>query len=470
MISQQATVPPSSALHVGVPLKPEVQAEEGIISSEDCGREQFSSALVATSVRVQQVIVSKRPIDIPVELWWKVIDFAADEILWYKNGRTQMRVLARVSRAWYTQCRRRAEERLDVLMRSKKEVYRLIRRLEENPERCGAIKRVHFVNEKINTFGSIAVRMAGKLPQVETLTLSCDRSIHSYFCDWDAGQLHTHVFLHVRVAFESVTTLDLFEVRFPSAMVFGRLVCALPRLTSLTCELVEFKQPSVAPSPGPSLLRLGAVNLADSPHIVDFLLETRAGAFLRHITYSGSVEACSRLVAVAAPSLSSLHFTPARYKFQVNHDPESSPDLLPDLMPAQALCVLSVSLSPYSKFDPRQLASALPRASLPNLREIEITAWVSVNVKFDALDSESYAQIDKVFSGRQFPLLRKVTFHLRCEVALSKVMDVISAVTWRTHLSSKIPLLHASGRLLAPVSVVVREKREYEEYEHDFSS
>lgn len=209
---------------------------------------QFLSTYAATKVTPQEVGVARKPTELPVELWWKAIDFVGDEILWHKDGRIQLRELARVSRVWYTRCRCRAEERLDVLKRNK-EVYRLIRRLEEHPERCGTIKRVHFVNEKINNFGSIVVHMAGKLPEVERLILSCDRSIHSYFCDWDAGQLHAHVFLHVRVAFESVTTLALFEVRFPSAVVFKRLVCALPRLASLTRKLVEFKQQGVVPGP-----------------------------------------------------------------------------------------------------------------------------------------------------------------------------------------------------------------------------
>ncbi|CCM06406.1 uncharacterized protein FIBRA_08667 [Fibroporia radiculosa] len=227
----------------------------------------------------QQYKLSARSIELPVRLWWKVIDFVADYISQRVDGRTQLRELARVSRVWYTQCRVRAEERLDVIYRDKKDVYQLIRRLNEHPERYNAIKRVHFMNKSINNFGSFAVHMAGKLPQLETLELNFAWVLGQ----WEPGQLHPRVFLHMRVAFESVTTLCLAWVSFPSVVVFGRLLCALPRLALLTCGRVELKKPGVVSGLLPSPLRLATVDLFNSYDVVDFLVQTDVGTFLRHV-------------------------------------------------------------------------------------------------------------------------------------------------------------------------------------------
>ncbi|CCL99878.1 uncharacterized protein FIBRA_01903 [Fibroporia radiculosa] len=394
---------------------------------------------VPPATGMKQNNVSKQPIQLPVELWWKVIDFAVDNFSYDENGRAQLRELARVSRAWCTRCRLRAEERLDIIERNKTEVHQLIKRLDEHPERYSVIKRVHFVNHKINNFGSFAVRMAGKLVHVERLY--CGNHGMWPWCEWDPGQLHAHGFLHVRVAFESVTTLHLFGISFPSAAVFGRLLSALPRLASLTCEYVLFKKRGIVRATGPCLLR--TVDLNSSPGVIDFLVTTGAGTSLRYVTVCGPVEAWSSLVVTAAPSLSSLHISPTDY----SPGKYDGTGLLPNLTLAQNLRILSIDLFPA--FDPRQLVATLPRASLPSLDEIGITALQSDDsIKVDDSDNDSYTQIDRVLSGRRFPTLRKVTLHLRCRVAPGKAMDVTSEVSWRIHLSSKLPLLHASGRLL----------------------
>ncbi|CCM06453.1 uncharacterized protein FIBRA_08717 [Fibroporia radiculosa] len=413
----------------------------GALGKGNGGEAEFRSTLAATRVEEQQHcrLSPCRSIELPVEVWWKVIDCVADRLSVCQDGRRRMRELARVSRAWYTRCRVRAEERLDVIYRHKKEVYRLIRRLNEHPERYNAIKRVHFMNNKINNFGSLAVHMAGKLPHVETL----EPNFPWRHRDWEPGQLHPQVFLHVRVAFESATTLRLARLTFPSAVVFGRLLCALPRLTSLTCGHVKFTNPGGVPGPVPSSLRLATVDLDSSDDVIGFLVETRAGAFLSHVVVrrSGDLEACSRLVAVAALSLSS-------FQFRINWFDRD--DLLPDLTPAQNLCALSVCINPFS-LNPKWLKRALPDASLPNLRDFEIAVDLSADdqqLSNDDFDDISYARIDGVLSGPLFPALRKITLCLRCNVFPNRVTSITSEVSWPAYISLKLPLLHASGRLL----------------------
>ncbi|CCM03418.1 uncharacterized protein FIBRA_05549 [Fibroporia radiculosa] len=442
---------PLSPPHNGVPLELEVVAEAGEIHARgDRGGAQSPSAFVATRGGHQRYdLLPGRSIGLPTEVWWKVIDFVADDIWHTETGGNQLRELARVNQACHTRCRVRAEERLDVIDRDKKEVYRLIRRLDEHPDRYGRIKTVRFVNGKISTFGSLAILMAGKLPNVEMLELKSG-SLTWFHCDWEPGQLHSRIFLHVRAAFESVTTLHLFWILFPSAAVFGRLIHALPRLGSLTCNGVRFKNPSVMPGPVASPLRLATVGLFESPDVVDFLVQSGPGAFFLHQVVVGPQRGKgSRLVTVAAHSLSSFHL---RIDWSIAQDlNDLDLGLLPDLTPAQNLCALSVSISSIS-FSPQWLERALPRASLPNLRELEISVDLQGDDQrrsnFDEFDDDSYVHIDGVLSGPLFPTLQKITFCLQCCVTPSEVMSVTSEVSWRTHFSSKLPLLHASGRLL----------------------
>ncbi|CCM06455.1 uncharacterized protein FIBRA_08719 [Fibroporia radiculosa] len=377
-------LPPASQPHDGVPL--ELEAGE-VLTKGDRGNTQSSSTLAATKVGELQYRLSGRSIELPVELWWKIIDFLAGDIWNTRDGGTQMRKLARVNRAWYTRCRVCAEERLDIMGRDKKGVHRLICRLDKHLGRYSAIKRMRFENKKINTFGSFAVRMAGKLTNVETLVLNIG--------EWEPGQLHPRIFLYVRAAFESVTALHLAWVSFPSAVVFGRLLCALPRLASLTCSRVKCKRSFVQP-PVPRPLRVSTIDLLDSPDVVDFLVETGAGASHHHVTISGLTgrRQGSRVVAVAAQSLSSFHLHTSWYR-ALDFDDLS---LLPDLTPAQNLCVLSVHISP-SSFIVQWLKPALLRTPLPNLRELGITVDLSRDSQrrsnFDDFDDNSYIYADR---------------------------------------------------------------------------
>ncbi|CCM00463.1 uncharacterized protein FIBRA_02496 [Fibroporia radiculosa] len=391
----------------------------------------------------------KQPIELPVELWWKVIDFTMGDFLHLENGGIRLQELATVCWTWYARCHSKSLERIDIVRRDKKQAYRLVKILNEQPERYKVIKRVNFANNKINMFGSLAICMAGKLPRVEILRLED--------CAWVPGQLHWQVFLHVNAAFGSITRLHLLWVSFPSATVFGRFICALPRLVSLKCRFVRLKRDTIVANNVlmSSFPRLDAIDLYGSSDVADFLIATRASTYLRHVTFSGpdAREGCSTLIAITADPLSSLHFKPEMNSFE--EDTASGQDLLPDLTPAVNLRLLSVFLDGFDadwSFHPRWLADALPPASLPKLAEIEIIVRPRdkdkcVQGSFDDVSDDAYAQIDRILSGRQFPALRKITFHLRCTVRRSVVMKVLTAESWKMHLSSKLPTLYASGRL-----------------------
>ncbi|CCM00855.1 uncharacterized protein FIBRA_02900 [Fibroporia radiculosa] len=381
---------------------------------------------------------------LPPELWEQIIDVIADDNPYADDT---LRRLGQVCRGWYARCRFRIQEVIDLSGMDKKQVYRLINILSEHPERCHVIKTVSFDfgGKSVGIFGSFTVRMMQKLPRVELLRIENGA--------WAAGQLHTQVFLHVTLTFESVTKLLLHFVPFPSAVVFWRLIRALPRLSSLSCMKVRFKNgcnmAGVVRVQRP--LRLDVVDLSFSDDVADVLASI--GAHLRHLSCNDRASSkLLRLVAVAAESLSSVHINVVHYGFTSDHD---RPSVIPiDL--TLAIKLHAISFASYLQ-DMGKAASVLSCASLPKLAEITIvlrlkpleTTPVEVQDALDKIDSGCYAQLDHSLSSRQFPALRKVVFLLQCDIRSSdEVMSVITEGCWRTQLSARLPVLHASGRLL----------------------
>ncbi|CCM00865.1 uncharacterized protein FIBRA_02911 [Fibroporia radiculosa] len=390
----------------------------------------------------------KHLIQLPVELWEKVIDCVADDWMGaYRDNEVyeaRLLTLGRVCRGWYSRCRFRAQERLDVRDTDKSQVYRLIKVLNKHPERCRPIKAVSFDwwNESVAVFGTFAICMAQKLPRVELLRF--ENGV------WVVGQLHTQIFLHVTLAFGSVTILDFFSVKFPSAVVFGRLVRALPRLASLYCHQVHFeKRCDVASTVWVRHpLRLDTVDLHNSNDVIDFLASS--DAHVRHLSSrNDALEKCSKLLPVVAESLLSLRIALERY-FGSPTDARPS-DFQIDLTPAVRLQALSFNLRLE---DMIRAANILSRASLPKLIEVKFNSLLYdaksplVQDALDNVDNNCYALMDQALSGRRYPALQSAVFHLHFCVRRSSVKEVMPKDSWESQLSSRFPSLHASGRLV----------------------
>ncbi|CCL98428.1 uncharacterized protein FIBRA_00425 [Fibroporia radiculosa] len=252
-------------------------------------------------------------VQLPIELWEKVIDYVADE--WRHNhmdDRAWMRELGRVCRGWHARCNFSGRETLDAKPIDKKQVYCLINMLDQNPERCRAIKMVSFEfhwHKLVGMFGSFAACMAQKL---------------------------SRVFVHVTLAFGSVSMLELSEVAFSSDLVFGRLSLAVG-----------------AASP-PTRHR----QLDECDDVFDFL--ALIGAHLRRLScHEDELETCAGLLTVSADSLSPLYIGLHNRAFPIY------------LTPAVNLRVLSFTL-PFK--DLARAAGVVFRASLSKLIGIRITS------------------------------------------------------------------------------------------------
>ncbi|CCM00872.1 uncharacterized protein FIBRA_02918 [Fibroporia radiculosa] len=373
---------------------------------------------------------------LPVELWEKIIDVLADE----GYSAVRLQELGLVCRAWHARCRFRANQVIRLHKMNKTLVYRLIGTLNEDHgrRRLSVVRTVDFSSGKIDTFGSFVVRMARALPRVETLRLQQ--------CKWVPGQLHSQVFMHINAAFESVTTLDLYVVTFPSPVALGRLVRALPRLSALSFYAVKVEKRDVVPGTVqvPSTLRLETVHLFDSCDVVDFLVTATISACIKHLTFRDYDRiACPRVLTTVGASLSSLTIQPGS---SLN----GSNDFL-DLTSATNLRALSVTANLR---DLRWLASALSHVTLSKLAYIEVVSTSFrceekyVQGMFDGIDNDAYMRIDRALSGRQHRAFQRMEFHLRCRVeSRSNVVNVVSECAWHACISSKLPTLHASGRL-----------------------
>ncbi|CCM06479.1 uncharacterized protein FIBRA_08748 [Fibroporia radiculosa] len=230
----------------------------------------------------------------------------------------------------------------------KKQVYRLIKVLGKHTERFRAIRTVLLgLEQPIGNFGSFAVRIVQKLPRVELLQL--------WFCKWETEQLQPDTFLHVTLTSGLVTKLDLNGVAFPSAVVFGRLVRALARLSSLKCWRAMRVPCSALP------LRVNVADLSYSDDVFDFFVSI--GTHIRHLTcYGRELEKHPELLAVSAESLLSLDVK-LLYKASLDLSPAVNLRVLSLAGDLESIAKAAISLSCGSLFNLVEITELRPDLS-----------------------------------------------------------------------------------------------------------
>ncbi|CCM06083.1 uncharacterized protein FIBRA_08330 [Fibroporia radiculosa] len=324
------------------------------------------------------------------------------------------------------------------------------------------------LNGTIGLLGVFAMRMAGKLLVVEELIVQ-DRSAR--YIEWVPALLHNQVFLHISATFGSVTSLKLFCVTFPSAMIFQRLIYALRSLTHLACAWVGFKdvqkRPAFLPPEGGHLLSLSLRYCYD---VVKFLVESPIISTVKHVELldyrhaelSGSIQ---RLLEAVGESLMSIHIRPDRdvmrsKEFPLNLKRCSNIQML-------LLDLDSAHLSRQSDWLVSLFAETLPSM----LQQITITFTETVafetrqfrdviSTLYDVLSGDFGKPIDDVLCGLRFTKLRVITFQLRimCYRDWSQgsqwwLRQVPEEKGWQQHIVSRFPKLHAQGIVRTPVSI-----------------
>ncbi|CCM05462.1 uncharacterized protein FIBRA_07683 [Fibroporia radiculosa] len=149
-----------------------------------------------------------------------------------------------------------------------------------------------------------AARMARKLPRLERLAM---------FGEWAPGLFHlgaADIFLYL-TTFTSVTYLQLSTAHSLTAITFGRLICALPGLSHLSCRDLAFSARSGLIS-GSFLMRRKPVTdleLIRSDDVAEFFATSKMAVSLTRISFVGRVSQSLRQMLLASESLQSLILT-----------------------------------------------------------------------------------------------------------------------------------------------------------------
>jgi len=240
--------------------------------------------------------------EIPIEVWWNVIDELA-------NDQDALLACAIVCRGWGQRSRFYLRER--VVFERPGQVARLAKLVWTGSWEAEACKTVEITNPNPRTLSLFLVMFAAKMPCLKTLVLRVT--------EWKSGQIHPDVFQYLST-FASITHLTLNTITFPSVQTFGRLVSALSGLTALQCWSVWFEK---------HVLREGAflrrphnlktldlynLDLATTHDISDFLVGTELASTLQEITIRWQTKlneldesGISALLSSAGTSIHCLH-------------------------------------------------------------------------------------------------------------------------------------------------------------------
>ncbi|CCM05330.1 uncharacterized protein FIBRA_07544 [Fibroporia radiculosa] len=397
---------------------------------------------------------------LPVEIWEKVIDCIAAGA--QEDIRESLLTCAAVCRDWYP--RSRLYLRQNLCLHKRSQLVSLIKLMHKYPESwLTPIVPVHTVScSKFDLLAPFAAVAARRLTRIEGLSLKDAEWLPSMF-HADAAD----VFLCLNTL-TSIVRLELHNVVFPSGVVFGRLLCSLPRISLLLCDRVAFRAHGdtlgcILP---PKNFRLAEIELSESYNAVELLNTTSILHFLKTLT----VRHCSRnelkgpiqlLVDTARVSLARVH---------IECEDSEAPwfDRFPlDLRHNTGLQVLSITVFVEDTQFAGWLYNLLHGALRAELREIIITmrvqAWVvesGLTKLFHELleDNLCATQLDPLLLRASAATLEAVTFELRA-VAHRHEVDALKSVPtedrWRNHFAYLFPGLSARGILRTPVAIEI---------------
>jgi len=312
---------------------------------------------------------------------------------------------------------------------------------------------------------------AGKMPRLEKLVLVQDTSFHARPA-WKPGDMHVDLFLHLST-FTSITYLHLDNVRFPSVQIFGRLLSALPGLTTLHCYHVEFDAHEY--NPGAFLRRPRKLaNLILSPShdlpmvhdICRLLVATEMASTLKGIICPSIMHlrdlhksGIPALISFAGTSLQALALV---LEASTLADGEPVPEIdfsrIVNLRHARfATYGSAVDLLPWLC---DQLAK-YPK-SLTALRTLALTFHLVYpeDMDYAGLNATICQQLDDVLSIPPFTSLKEVILEIKIHLGYkSTTISTTTKANFRHEILPKFPKLAAGGILRVDVSRFILQWR-----------
>ncbi|TFY52409.1 hypothetical protein EVJ58_g10036 [Rhodofomes roseus] len=180
---------------------------------------------------------------LPTEVCGRIIDHVAaglDLDYIFLAGNPELLVLrscALVCRDWYFHTWYHLRGR--VYLRDRNDVRSLSRTLRERPRLRGVVQQVvisgHTSGQRsvIQHLGTFTAMLAGKLPELSTITIED--------ADWTVGSMRMDDFGYI-ATFHLVHTLIIFKVTVSSIAQLARLISSLPGLRDLYCLNVDCSQ------------------------------------------------------------------------------------------------------------------------------------------------------------------------------------------------------------------------------------
>ncbi|CCM06088.1 uncharacterized protein FIBRA_08335 [Fibroporia radiculosa] len=383
-------------------------------------------------------------VQLPIEIWERVIDFLAEDIHGISSGTDDaLNRFATVCRAWEPRCRFHLYR--NVRMHDKGQVSGIAKMIRKHRYLQNAIHLVHF--DRMDAMGLFATMMVRKLPSLQMIGIRGPT-------EWKSGLMHADVPMFL-ATFTSITRLSLKWVTFPSVVVFGRLVCALPNLTYLQCQWLTFRADGRATPPKHNAIT--EVHLSGlGSDTIPFLLTTSISHGLKRLTLEDiqdedmRFDRIQQLLEGVGESLLSVHLHPDPYakfltgsKIHLGHNPHLEVFEFTSRFPTE---------------DPDSLHHLLSGISPSKLREVSITVIVEL-VDFSrdvtlaqvlsVFRDDVYVKVDQLLSHSRFTKFRAITFTLMLEARLH--VDVPSLIPsehdWWQCISLRFPHLCAQERL-----------------------
>jgi len=366
--------------------------------------------------------------ELPLEVYELIID-----LVW--PDRETLLACALTCRAWHERSRHNLFARIELC--NFDQLSRYTAQLAADPG-LGATLRELFVTpyySQSQLFGTFPFELAGKLSRVERLRVDIRRDFYPY--------IHPD-FYPAFARFASVTTLELRRIQFPTLNDFSTLVCSLPRLTSLSCWMVDWVKKTYdvqALRDCKQCLKLKSLSVRDmewSSAFADWLFMAATVQNLETICVSaigpGDAEHVERLLTAAGSSLRRLEIGVAprgasRRKNKSVSEWEGDAGMYPRLVHNTSLSSLCLFLDTKSEWVP----GLLSQINSPSIRDITVQLprlrkpGKMKHIRFDALDS--------ILSQPQFDGVRRLVVECDAGVDTPTQMDA-----YDVEVSTRLPL------------------------------
>ncbi|EED77586.1 predicted protein [Postia placenta Mad-698-R] len=330
-------------------------------------------------------------------------------------------------RAWTPKSRRNLFYSLD--FHSTKQLTRLSRLLKTRPNLVNLVKQLSVAPDAahLNLASAFPFPLARKLTRVEHLrVLGISRNFPCLDPSFTAA-LHE---------FKSITRLEITRTIFPSLVVFGRLLFALPNLSVLICASVrwtkaEYKASMIPPMAAPLKLICMSMSFAYwSTDLVDWLLavvshESLSIINLRRI-WMKDMKIIEKILSTVGPSLRHL---------VIGCDILKADEEIhyPSLERNTRLRVIHLEFRAKGEWIPEML-SRVPFADL-----CQVNIMCAGKIASTDLDRIDCTRIDGLLSHKKFAKLEAVVFQYHNYVATGWI------AWWQVEIPRRFPRLWSKG-------------------------